>query len=115
MENLQDLEKQILAKIEAEIKPRLGDLWIEFKDDAQEWAKIIAQLELDIALGKHPITNALAHEHVAKIGIPSFVCRARLKTEHYIASFLGSVLQFVLEAAILTATLYFEKKTNKLL
>jgi hypothetical protein len=115
-ESLEDqLKADIYGKIEKELKPVVGELWLEFKGDALEWAKIVAKLEVDIARGIHPLANQICYDHVTKVGIPSFVYRVRAKTQSEIANALGSLLQFILDTAVMAGTLYLNNKINKLI
>lgn len=108
--DFETIKNEIYGKIETQLKPIIGDLWYEFRDDALSWAKIVARLEVDIASGAHPLTNQIIYDHVMKIGIPSFVQRLRGRVEDYAINFFKSLLQFLLDAAIAAAQSFLKEK-----
>lgn len=107
-------EEKFYKETEEKLKTLLGDLWLEYKDDARDWAKSLARLEWAIAKGESPIANKMAYEHLTKIGIPCFVQKMRGRVEAEVINFVETFFQSLLNYAIAAGMAYFTGKITKL-
>jgi len=96
---LEDVQNDLINLTETELKGVMGDLWDKYKDEAQDWLKLLAQLQLAIAQNKTPETTECTRKH-AQAGMRCFLRRVRGDAEEAVGNFVQAFFDMLLNRAV---------------
>ena len=112
--DLDEITQEILAFAELQVKDVLGDAWEQNHNDIENWTKMVAQLQFHIMAGQNPVTTEVTEKYVYA-GLAALKRKLQSRVRDQALAFLETMLDFILEKAIMVGTVFLEQQAKNFL